>query len=139
MSKKLLLLLMVAMLSLMGCVDRAGVRYSEAEPHYQHPGPPPHAPAHGYRAKYHDHDLIYDSGLEAYLVVGRHDYYFNDGMYFRYRDDRWQFSVRLDSNDWHDAHYEQMPHKLYYSKGDKHSHKEHGKKVPPGQEKKWKY
>jgi hypothetical protein len=55
-------------------------------------GPPPHAPAHGYR--YHhghdDVDLVWDAHLGVYAVVGFPALYFWDGYYYRYRDDHWQ-------------------------------------------------
>lgn len=62
-------------------------------------GPPPHAPAHGYRAKYDNHDLIYDSHLGVYVVLGLPDYYFYDGHYYRHDRDGWYSSKRTD-RDW---------------------------------------
>ncbi len=60
-------------------------------------GPPPHAPAHGYRHKHHDHghdyDLVYDSGVRCYSVAGYRDVYYNDGAYFRFGKDGWQVSA----------------------------------------------
>lgn len=76
--------------------------------HYHRPyspgrgyGPPPHAPAHGYRAKQHGHDLVYDSSLGVYVVVGLPGVYYHDGLYYRYRDDHWYYSGDLD-RDWRD-------------------------------------
>lgn len=70
-----------------------------AHHHDQGYGPPPHAPAHGYRAKYHDHDLVYDSGLGVYVVIGLPDYYYVDGYYYRHSHDGWYYSKELD-RDW---------------------------------------
>lgn len=52
-------------------------------------GPPAHAPAHGYRKKYHNHDLSYDSGLGVYVVLGSPGFYFWDDFYWRLRDGFW--------------------------------------------------
>jgi len=53
-------------------------------------GPPPHAPAHGYRHRLPDGvELVYDAGLGVYVVIGYPDYYFLDGRYYRYFDNDW--------------------------------------------------
>jgi hypothetical protein len=70
-----------------------------AQSHHYGYGPPPHAPAHGYRAKYHNHDLVYDSHLGVYLVIGLHDHYYRDGYYYRYAHDGW-YSSRYVDKDW---------------------------------------
>jgi hypothetical protein len=61
-----------------------------------HHGPPPHAPAHGYR---HRHpggaELIYDTGIGVYIVAGVVDHYFRDGRFYRYLDGSWTVSVGL--------------------------------------------
>jgi len=58
---------------------------------HQGDGPPPHAPAHGYRYHYgHDDvDLVWDAPLGVYLVVGFPSVYFWDGHYYRYHDRVW--------------------------------------------------
>ncbi len=66
------------------------------EPRHEGYGPPPHAPAHGYRAKYHGHDLMYDAGLGVYIVVGLPHIYFHDGLYYRFDHDEWYYSDRPD-------------------------------------------
>ena len=74
-----------------------------------HHGPPPHAPAHGYRRKhqrYHDrhphhHDhagrvrLVFDSELGVYLVVDLPNHYFWNGSYLRIQDGDWYASPEL--------------------------------------------
>ena len=59
--------------------------------------PPPHAPAHGYR---HHHpqgvDLVFDSGIGAYIVLGFDDLFFFDGVYMRFYDNRWHTADRHD-------------------------------------------
>ena len=90
--------------------------------HHDHGyGPPPHAPAHGYRAKYHGHDLVYDSHLGVYVIVGLTDYYYRDGYYYRHSDDGWYYSKDLD-RDWGRYDDRQLPPglaKKYGSKGRK--------------------
>jgi hypothetical protein len=81
-------------------------------------GPPPHAPANGYRYKYYDHDLMYDSGLGVYIVVGVPDFYFIDGLYYRHSHDGWYYSREYD-RDW-------QPYK-----------EDHDHKLPPGVAKKY--
>ncbi|OGT71260.1 MAG: hypothetical protein A2W76_05380 [Gammaproteobacteria bacterium RIFCSPLOWO2_12_47_11] len=76
----------------------SGCAVYPAHPHQGY-GPPPHAPAHGYRAKYHDHDLVYDSHLGVYLVIGLQDHYYRDGYYYRYARDGWYHSRYID-RDW---------------------------------------
>jgi hypothetical protein len=58
-------------------------------------GPPPHAPAHGYRYKHDDVDLVFDSGMGVYVVVGWPDTYWQDGHYFRLHGSDWQVSARI--------------------------------------------
>jgi hypothetical protein len=62
-------------------------------------GPPPHAPAHGYRAKQHHHDLVYDVHLGVYVVVGLHDHYYHNGHYYKHVRDGWYYS-RYSDKDW---------------------------------------
>ena len=66
----------------------------------EHPGPPPHAPAHGYRHKQrqngHDVELVFDSGLGVYVVVGVPNHFYWDGTYLRLDDGRWYASVEID-------------------------------------------
>lgn len=46
-------------------------------------GPPPHAPANGYRYHYGKHYLIYDAHLRVYRVENLDGYYWYDGRYYR--------------------------------------------------------
>lgn len=61
-------------------------------------GPPPHAPAHGYRHKRRQDavDLVFDSGLGVYVVVGLHDHYFHADRYYRLAGGAWQVSLRIN-------------------------------------------
>jgi len=84
-------------------------------------GPPPHAPAHGYRAK---HQYRYYPSRSVYYDTGR-------GLYFYIKGDNWEVGASL-------------PNSLRVGLGDYVSmeldtekpyihHAEHVKKYPPGQ------
>lgn len=62
---------------------------------YKH-GPPPHAPAHGYRRKYEGVELVYDSGRGVYVVIEFPNYYYFKGRYYRHREGQWEVSVSID-------------------------------------------
>ena len=113
---------------LTGCVESASVRYGDSGSHYKN-GPPPHAPAHGYRHKHRSHDMSYDSGLGAYVVLGKNNYYFDNGLYFRYRNGDWQASINIDSG-WHNAGKHIVPKKLWSYKESDRKHYE--KREHPG-------
>jgi hypothetical protein len=61
-------------------------------------GPPPHAPAHGYRRKFQQDGvtLELDSGRGVYVVVGIDDLFFFDKRYYRCDDKGWFASARPD-------------------------------------------
>jgi hypothetical protein len=60
-------------------------------------GPPTHAPAYGYRRKQvSGMELVYDSGLGLYVVVGLPDHYYNDGYFYRLRGGLWEISQKPD-------------------------------------------
>ena len=95
--------------------------------HASYGGPPPHAPAHGYRRKHRNHDLVYDSTLGVYVVLGLTDVWFFDGSYFRIRGDRWELSVAT-GGPWRVAAVSAVPGRLYA--------KRHPHGGPPGHAKK---
>jgi hypothetical protein len=72
-------------LALGGCYDSRMVLGGHPGYENSHPGPPPWAPAHGYRAK---HDYRYYPDSEVYYDVGR-------GLYFYIGGDHWQVSGKL--------------------------------------------
>jgi hypothetical protein len=109
MKKLLLFAVMLTPFWISGCVH-----HHYHDPGYSRGGPPPHAPAHGYRHKQSNHDLVFDSGLGVYVVLGRPDYYFWDNRYYRYHDGHWQFSADVDGRWYRDDGY--VPRKLYHSK-----------------------
>jgi hypothetical protein len=90
-------------------------------------GPPPHAPAHGYRRNHQGHDLVFDSELGVYAVVGLSSVWFLDGSYFRIRGDRWEISAASDG-PWRVAAASAVPGRLYA--------KRHPHGSPPGRAKK---
>lgn len=62
-----------------------------------HVGPPPQAPAHGYRHKHPDGVvLVYSSDIGAYVVSGYPDVYFHKYGYYRLHDGAWQESFCID-------------------------------------------
>ena len=96
---------------------------------HQGHGPPPHAPAHGHRAKYHGHDLEYDGHRGVYTVLGLAGIFWYDGWYHRRTGDRWQRSDRFDG-PWRDSPWDHIPPGL---RGGGHGHgkghwKDKGKK-----------
>ena len=59
--------------------------------------PPSHAPAHGYRHKHKTGaEFRFDSRLGVYIVEGKTDIYFHDGLFVRIRSGIWQVSATLD-------------------------------------------
>jgi hypothetical protein len=94
---------------------------------HEHHGPPPHAPAHGYRHKHHhhghDYELVYDSGVGCYAVVGYRDYYYSDGFFFRIGSDGWMISASIgDDARWDYCPDGRVPGGLKH----KHAGKGHG-------------
>ena len=99
-------------LTLTGC----NLLYGGPPPRARGYGPPPHAPAHGYRHKHHASgvDLVFDSGLGVYVVAGLGHYYYRD-RFFRWHPDGWQLS-RHPRGPWRWAYRDEVPGKLYKSK-----------------------
>ncbi len=77
---------------LYGC---AGIGILESRPGVGH-GPPPHAPAHGYRHKHQQGvEMVFDVGMGVYIVVGYPKYYFYNNSYYRYHNGIWKMSVYI--------------------------------------------
>jgi hypothetical protein len=73
-------------------------------------GPPPWAPAHGYRHKHH-HDgvqLVFDSGLGVYVVVGQPYHWFHHDHYYWLHDGEWHRSKHL-GGPWVVADFDGVP------------------------------
>ena len=59
-------------------------------------GPPPHAPAHGYRHKQHGVELVYDSGRGVYVVIDLPNHYYFKGRYYHRGEIQWEVGVHID-------------------------------------------
>lgn len=59
-------------------------------------GPPPHAPAHGYRHKQQGVEIVYDSGRGVYVVVDFPLHFYFEGRYYRFHEPRWEVGVHID-------------------------------------------
>jgi hypothetical protein len=92
----LLASLLVIAVTLPGCV---AVPHHHGKPNRGH-GPPPHAPAHGYRQKHQGADLVFDSRRHVYVVVGHADHFFVDDHFLRLHAGAWQASASL-RGPWH--------------------------------------
>ena len=93
-------------------------------------GPPPHAPAHGYRYKHGgDVELVYDAELQVYLVVGVHGRYYANGNYYRKRGTQWMTSAQLDG-PWILAKSSKVPGRLVATNDATGKTKGKGKKNP---------
>jgi hypothetical protein len=76
-------------------------------------GPPPHAPAHGYRAKTsHGVRIRFDSHLGVYVVLDIPDRYYYKGVYFSYRKGKW-FSSNHPDGPWKKYSKKALPPGLY--------------------------
>lgn len=79
------------------------------------PGPPPHAPAHGYRRKYQGVELVYDSGRGIYVVIDFPNHYYFKGHYYRLGDVEWEVGVSLEG-PWKIISYDELPKGLRIEK-----------------------
>lgn len=72
-------------------------------------GPPPHAPAHGYRHKHRDGaELVYKSGIGVYVVVGHSEHYYYRDKYYRLENGSWEASLHIDGK-WAPVPYKKLP------------------------------
>ena len=106
-------------LSLSSCYG-GGVLVIPAETHSHttivtHNAPPPHAPAHGYRHRYDNHELKFDTGYGVYLVLNNPGLYFYNDHYIRFYNDSWQITNRLQDR-WRPARQNDVPLKLERTK-----------------------
>ncbi|MBI4720540.1 MAG: hypothetical protein HY770_04850 [Chitinivibrionia bacterium] len=86
-------------------------------------GPPPHAPAHGYRHKHaHGMELVYDAHLGIYVVAGYTDYYYYERNFYRLHEGQWQISARIDG-PWKTSSKFKLPKGLKQQKAAKHKDK----------------
>lgn len=89
-------------------------------------GPPPWAPAHGYRRKHPSGaTLVYDAGLGVYVVAGMPGYYYVDDRFYRIVDGGWHAAVDING-PWHGSNTRGLPPGLA---------KKQGRGGPPGHSK----
>ena len=131
-----LLAIGLALLFAIGCASTrgaVGVGWGDHAPHPEvkvahKKGPPPHAPAHGYRAK---HSYHYYSSNEVYYDAGRRIYFYIEGGHW-VADALLPYHLRVSLGDYETVEmYSDTPyeyHRKFKSKG-RH-------KVPPGHAKK---
>lgn len=103
-----------------GCAE-LGVYQKKAGSGY---GPPPHAPAHGYRQKHHGRDMVFNTGLGVYVVSGIADHYFQNNNYYRYRDGNWWISLDF-GGPWVTIGESDIPPGLKMKKGKGHEKQKH--------------
>jgi len=89
-------LFIAATIAVSGCVHHHPAAAPSVHAHRH--GPPPHAPAHGYRHKHHRDgvELAFDSGLGVYVVVDWPGHYWYVDRYVRWSDGHWSASARVD-------------------------------------------
>ncbi len=86
-------------------------------------GPPPHAPAHGYRRKLPSKgELVFDSDCGVYVVVGLVKHFWLNGQYYRFCNGQWEMSMAIESG-WKVVGEEKLPPGLRKKYKDKHAWK----------------
>lgn len=79
-------------------------------------GPPPHAPAHGYRHRHHGVELEYSTEIGAYIVLENPDTYFYNGLYVGVSpEEHWVVAEHL-GGPWRVAEAREVPPKLKRAK-----------------------
>ena len=97
-------------------------------------GPPPHAPAHGYRHHHQGVTLAFDFGLGVYVVLGHPDHFYSEGRFLRFHAGYWQVGGSL-GGPWSPYSPSSLPpglRKVHSSKAKGHDRKGH----PPA---KWRW
>jgi len=125
MKPKISLLLAVALgcvaLMLVSCESLTiGSKSGEKPGH----GPPPHAPAHGYRQKYQGVELVYDSGRGVYVVVEFPLHFYLKGSFYRFHESQWEISADI-KGPWKVIAEEELPPGLRAKEKEKSESKEH--------------
>ena len=96
-------------------------------------GPPPYAPANGYRYRHPtDHIvLVYNADMSVYAVSGHRDCYYSGGRYYRVDGGVWFRTVSISKPTWTVVSYSVIPsglHKKYKASDADEKEKEHKKK-----------
>jgi len=87
-------------------------------------GPPPHAPAHGYRQKYQGVELVYDSGRGVYVAVEFPLHFYLKGSFYRFHESQWEISTDI-KGPWKVIAEEELPAGLRAKEKEKEKSKEH--------------
>jgi hypothetical protein len=74
-------------------------------------GPPPYAPAHGYRTKIHGHNMLYDAHLGVYVLLDLHDHYYHNLVYYKYNKKNWYYRQH-DKDKWRKYDKRKLPEGL---------------------------
>lgn len=75
-------------------------------------GPPPHAPAHGYRRKNRDGlTITYDSNVGVYILLNYPMHYYWDGKYYRKNKNKWE-STKDIKKKWKKIKKQKLPEGL---------------------------
>lgn len=121
--KIILVILAGSALTLSGCAvypAHSGYVYEQ----YSN-GPPPYAPAHGYRSTYNAHNMVYDSHLGVYVLLGLPDQYYYDNVYYRYNSKNWYYRHN-DKDKWRKYDKRKLPPGLArkYQDNDRGQHRD---------------
>jgi hypothetical protein len=106
MSRPLVATLLGCAIALAGCVHHHHDRHRgrQHDTHAHKGGPPPWAPAHGYRHKHrHGADLRFDAHLGVYVVIGHPNVYFHGDHYYRRAGSHWE-----RCGDWRKGHWKRV-------------------------------
>ena len=107
----LLSLIMVGAIPLLTSCEDSHTTVAVGAGHGRGHGPPPHAPAHGYRRKHHGGEIEFDSAWGVYVVVDFPGHYYYDDHYYRYRESHWQVGVHIDG-PWKAISHEALPARI---------------------------
>lgn len=106
----IMVLLLLVCITISAC--RSTVRYTQTvnpKVTSKHTGPPPHAPAHGYRHKHRDGvEMIYNSDIGVYVVVGHAEHYYCRDKYYRLNNGSWEVSLDINGK-WAPASNKKLP------------------------------
>lgn len=102
----------VGTIAVLGCAPTVDFKEAPSPPDLvgaDKSGPPPQAPADGYRLRHPDGVvLVYDSGIGVYVVSGYTDVYYQGHWYYRLHRNSWHASRHIDG-PWQRAITKQIP------------------------------
>ena len=110
-SKFLSVVVPVCMLLMLVSCESFSIGAGSGRRHRAKHGPPPHAPAHGYRHKHRDVELVFDSGRGVYVVIGLPHHYYFKGHYYRLRETNWEVGVHVEG-PWEFVYEDSLPRGL---------------------------